>query len=278
MTEPVDQAKQALFTRFRSQLPQAIELHRQFRLFELDAQGRSWENVSEHCLIEAARTEVLAEWLNFAIDLKNDLVLAAALHDFNKRFEIEAIDGDIAAGGSGWAGYDRASETATQELKRHGFTERVIRLANSAGGRTENLFAIDVILNRTQPIEDDIACLVMYYVDSYTRGSDWVESAAEDNGQLVNDVDRRLHKIYTRPDYHRMNNASISLFKDHPRFAGKTTAEVMLELSHQVEMKLSELMKQQSHQLIKPRRLPELIDETVRASLSTSLRTSFETN
>ena len=169
----------------------------------------------EHCLIEAARVRVFAEWLNFSSELKSDLVLAAALHDFNKRFEIEAIDADIAKGGSGLTGYDQASETATRELQRHGFTEGVIRIANSAGGRAENLFVIDTLLNQNQPTNDDLACLVMYYVDSYTRGSDWVEPATEENGQRLNDVDRRLHKIYIRSDYHRMNDASRELFKNH---------------------------------------------------------------
>lgn len=267
MTGTVDQAKEQLFDRLRAQFPQAIELHRQFRLFELDKNGRSWANVSEHCLIETARVEVFADWLSFTTELKNDLMLAAALHDFNKRFEIEAIEADIAAGGSGLTGYDRASEAATEKLQRSGFAEQVIRLVNSAGGRAETLFALDAILSQAQSTDDDFACLVMYYVDSYTRGSDWVEPAAEENGQLINDVDRRLHKIYTRPDYHRMNDESVKLFKNHPHFSGKTTAEVMLSLGHTIETRLSALMAQRSNQIIEPARLPEAVDEVIRASI-----------
>ncbi|MDP2598524.1 MAG: hypothetical protein Q8P49_01700, partial [Candidatus Liptonbacteria bacterium] len=61
----------------------------------------NWENVTGHCLLEAARACVFADLLGFDADLKKDLAIAALLHDGYKRREIIAIQEEVKSGGSG---------------------------------------------------------------------------------------------------------------------------------------------------------------------------------
>src|SRR5438105_635719 len=80
------------------------------------AQRGNWTNVSGHSLIEAARVCVLGDLLQFDAELKKDLALAALLHDGNKKTEIEAIQQEIKAGGSGRGASLGAAREYMEEL------------------------------------------------------------------------------------------------------------------------------------------------------------------
>ena len=50
-----------------------------------------WRNVTEHCLVQVARTEVLARWIGLPDAVIPDIKMGAFLTDFNKKQEIETI-------------------------------------------------------------------------------------------------------------------------------------------------------------------------------------------
>src|SRR5579872_3195062 len=68
----------------------------------------NWDNVTDHCLMEAARACLFADILGFDPALKKDLALAALLHDGHKRREVEAIRSAIRNGSSGREASNRA--------------------------------------------------------------------------------------------------------------------------------------------------------------------------
>ena len=214
-----DQKKREYFSRLALQARDALKLHRDIGLlWEKKNGAESWRNVSEHCLVEIARVEILAEKLRLPGNQKKDLMIAASLHDFFKKEEMAVVKEDINQGGSGRVGNLKAKKRATDELIKAGFSENIIRLVNSIGGQPEELFETKNILDKEFLSNEDIAFLVMHYVDDYTRGSDWVTSAAIERGITINDVDRRIQKNLNNPNYQKMNEDSLILHKGHPFF------------------------------------------------------------
>jgi len=57
--------------------------------FEEKSSRDIWRNVAEHCLVEAALTDVLAEELKLPDDVRRTVVSAAILHDWYKKREKE---------------------------------------------------------------------------------------------------------------------------------------------------------------------------------------------
>src|SRR3990167_3356322 len=77
----------------------AIELHKAHGHYDSEEfKGKfikhGWGNVTEHCLVEAARAGVFADLLKFSRGsggLKRDAMVAAGVHDFRKKQEITSI-------------------------------------------------------------------------------------------------------------------------------------------------------------------------------------------
>ncbi len=248
----------------------AYRLHEAALLWMPDATGDSWRNVSRHCLVEQGRVAMFAQRLHFSEDLTQDLLHAAAAHDFFKR-----IEQDIAKeGGYTWESYEKASRTATDLMRLAGKTlpainERVIRLANAVGHGS--LREIESILEKPSLSEDDVAFLVMHYVDDYTRGDQWIKPAEVDlsidpSGMPMNELDRRIAKNLKNAEpgkqYERLNVDGIGKFTDKT----ETTFQAQRRIGHRVEETLIRVLADRGYH-VAPLDLPEFIDNDIRSTI-----------
>ncbi len=77
--------KTKFFSNIAVQLKTAYEHHKKWL-------GENWKNVTQHCLVEVARVDVLANLIDISKDIREKLKEAAFLHDVNKKQEIEMIN------------------------------------------------------------------------------------------------------------------------------------------------------------------------------------------
>ncbi len=267
-----ERKKQEYFTKLGLQVRDSLKLHKASgMLWEREAGERAWGNVSEHCLVETARADALADKLRLPPELKQDLVIAAALHDFYKRHEREAEKKEIKAGQSGLEAAIRSAQEEEVIMRQAGFKESVVNLVGVVGGLPETLFDVKRILDKDKPTDGDIALLTMQYIDGYTRGSAWVEPAeTSGEGKLINDVDRRMLQNIQNLDYKKIQEAAKPLLIGHPFFEGKGLNEAMAELDHFIEERLVALIKARSNEEIDPLRLPEVLDEGIKERINQS--------
>lgn len=224
----------------------------------------NWENVTGHCLIEAARACVFADLFGFNAQLKKDLVLAALLHDGHKKLEIEAIQKEIKNGGSGRSASLAVTKKYLEELVAKRVSKRTVGLIGFAGGMPEVLFAAKEILDHAPLTDDDLAALVVYYIDAYTRNDEWAEPSSEGE----NDVDRRAKKNRNNPNYKKIGEEIDQILGPHPFFSGMDSFAAMAMLSHKTEEKLSELIAERSGRQIRPLDIPRKIDKILKTGYS----------
>lgn len=225
-----------------------------------------WGNVTGHCLIEAARVSVFADILGFSAELKKDAMSAALLHDGHKRQEIAAIQEEMSNGGSGRNASMAATKKYLEDLAEKGVSKRVIRFIGFAGGMPEALFAVKDILNSESPRDEDVAAIIINYIDAYTRNDEWAEPAV----QGTNDVDRRVEKNKNNPNYKKIGEEISRILQSVPFFSGMDSFEAMAAISHDVGKKLSELIIQKSGVQIASLNLPEEVDKILRTHLKMS--------
>jgi len=268
-----DLKKRAYFSRLALSVLEAMRMHKNpGSLWERNKEGkRDWENVSEHCLVEVARARVLGEKLRLPETTMREVALGAALHDFNKRHEIEAIKAAIARGESGGEASDKTDEEGEYELHKFGFGENVVEIAGSVGGKSKELFGMTRILAQEKLTDKDVALLLMHYVDGYTRGSDWAEPVAkEEDGMVVNEVDRRTRKNLENPNYRKKNEESIVEFTDNPILHGRGGIENEGVVCHLIEKRLAALITERTEETIDPLGLPEVVDQEIRKKIAAS--------
>lgn len=230
------------------------------RLWDKDEQWKDWSNVTEHCLMEAARVGALANILGLNNDMWENLISAAVLHDFNKKEEISLTREDIAVGGSGRNGALIAEEKSEKILRDAGFSDIIVSLIRHV---TDAHF-IKRILDLSNISCDDIAHLIMYYVDNYTRGSRWAESA-ESRGTIgINDTDRRQEMNTLNPIYEKINNEELALNENHSFFRGMTRCEAAAALNHLIEKRLADIIIKNGVNIGDPLDMPEFVDNCVK--------------
>ncbi len=247
--------KQSFFTKTGFRLREALEMHRDASAGNMWGKKNTtedWRNVSEHCIVEATRAEVFAEKLGLSEDVKKDLITAAALHDFYKKHEIEKA----AEEGLTFEDMINAAKEADKILKKNKFSDRVVRLAGSMA--VVSLHETKKILEKDSLSEEDIAFLILHYIDDYTKGSDWVIPAEETENQgKINDLDRRIGVIASNPNYRLINE------QGRQHFGGEGSYEAQLRIGHLVEEKLAILMSQTGNLSIEPKDLPFFIDQEI---------------
>jgi hypothetical protein len=229
---------------------------------------RDWGNVSEHCLVEAARIEVLADMLDMPKKLKKDLMTAAALHDFYKKHEIMAFKDAIKKGDSVLSAADSKSEEADEYLRDSGFDENILDIKNSAGGYPETLIRIKDILDKENLSDKDLSMLLMNYIDGYTVNYNWSEPATQEGGKMVNDIDRKIAKIAANPNYEKSESEARDALAGHPFFKGMNSAQGLAAACHQAENKLSQLIKERTGLDVDPIQVPEIVDEEIKRRIN----------
>ena len=246
--------REEIFAQLKQRYPKAIALH------ELN---QNWPNVLDHCLIEAARADIFAKLLGFSAELRDDLVTASLVHDAYKRQEVEAIKAESSIGGTGMEAEIRANDTALAQLAEQKFSDRVIRLVGLVGGGAPVVLEIQRIIDQEAHTEEELAALVVHYIDNYTRDSDPVTPAIQESGIWINDIDRRARANMAKQQYAGIDTEWKKQYAHDQRFAGKNSFEVMVMVSRKIE---NVLMNHLSHAVTQNSgvvQLPELIERSL---------------
>lgn len=234
------------------------------RLWEKDERGKDWSNATEHCLMEAARVGMFAKILRLTNDMREKLVSAATAHDFNKKEEIRLTREDIVAGGSGRKGVLIAEEKSEKILRDAGFPDIVISLVGCVAGDPKNIYNIKEILDYSEFSLENIAHLVMHYVDNYTRGSAWAEPAERRGTIGINDVDKRSEMNALNPIYEKMNREGLAFNDSHPFFNGMTRFEASAAINHLIEKRLADIINKNGANIGDPLDTPEFVDTCIK--------------
>lgn len=117
----LEKKKRAYFSNFA--LKHLTEMRALVKGGVLGKENAEWRNISEHCLVEAAGGNLLAEMLDAN---QEKVAQALLLHDWYKRKEIEAMQ---EVGGA--LGYAKTAEEDSRLLKEFGFPDDIVKLAHS---------------------------------------------------------------------------------------------------------------------------------------------------
>ena len=269
LEQSFEEEKRIYFSRLALRVASAMRMHKNpGLLWERKGGVRDWGNVSEHCLVELARANVLARKLGLPEATKRELELGAALHDFDKRSEIMAMRAAIARGESGSEASDRADEEGERQLRKAGFSQEVLDIASSSGGKYPELFEMVRLLEKDKLTDHDVACLIIHYVDGYTRGSEWADPVAvTENGEAINEVDRRTQKNLDNPTYKKFDEESVAQLAGNPIFRGMGSLRGEGLVCHMIEKHLAERIHRKTGEMINPLILPEIIDQEIRSEI-----------
>lgn len=241
--------KTRYFQKLGIKVRKSFGLHKhQGRLWDRE---NPWRNVSEHCLVETARSEVFADLLELPEDVKKDLRLATAGHDFNKRNEVEK------ASGKGINNFIESGNQSEGWMRKTGFNERVIVWIR--GLEDKRLLEAERLARKEDLSSDDIAYIVMHYLDDYTINADWVTPVnVLEDGRRINDLDRRIDRLEANPKYAQINEDGRTIFN------GETAFQAQRRVGHLLEATLARLINEKQGRNLDPLDLPEFIDENIR--------------
>ena len=235
--------KRAFFVKIGLSVRNSLRIHKEQGLWG-DA-DENWRRVSKHCIVEVARASVFAEKFGLLEETKNNLIEAAALHDFYKKKEIKS------AGSTGltWENMRRSSLEADKIMRAKGVKKDVIELVDSVGlGALEN---IERILKKKRLSEKDIASLVLHYIDAYTKETDWAKVAEGD----INAMDLRINDGAINPKYRPVYEKEYS--------DGETVANAQSRIDHSVQEVLAGMLRKKTAEEVAPQDMPYLIDQDI---------------
>lgn len=252
---PFDEKKRHFFSSLALEIRDALELHKQEGLWQRVGGKRDWGNVSEHCLVEAARVRALSEKFGLPETVSQSLLTAAGAHDFFKKSEKDIVTRE----GLRWDSFDAAAREAEQRLRDAKLSEETIRLVGSVGHTS--LLETEGLLRKADLDDDDIAYLVMHYVDDYTVNAEWAQAADQTDAGARNDLDRRMDKNEANARYKLLDEEGRTYFN------GETTFQAQRRIGHAVEERLAAVLSERSGEKIDPKQLPQVIDADVRARI-----------
>ncbi|MDO8513852.1 MAG: hypothetical protein Q7S37_05100 [bacterium] len=245
--------KTRFFSRLAVEVMGSLRLHKKEGLWDRNEKNqRDWGNVSEHCLVEVARTKILSRDLGLSEDETKKLTIAAGLHDFFKKGEKSFMG----QSGLTWESTELSEEESRRIMRENGFSEEIIELAHSVGHGS--LSKVEEILNRQDLTEHEIAFLIMHYVDDYTIDSEWCKPAYDEK----NDLDRRIEKNETNPRYQVLNQDGVGRFMEN-----ETTFQAQHRIGKLVESRIAQLIADRLHEEIRPTALPTRIDEEIKKEI-----------
>lgn len=264
-TPPDFEAKKTkYFSSLAVKLKEALRLHKSFDLLAKNkADEKDWRNVSEHCLVVSARIRVLSKLIGLSPKTKDDLFLAAGVHDFYKRKQIEKTPRGVSLTMND---YIQSEKEAGEELTRARVSQNIIDYAGSLGSLPEAIYKIQEILRKGENAsEEEIAALTLHYIDDYTRGSSWAQPAEENpQGRKINDLNRRLEEARKNPKYMSIDAEGKNYFD------GETSLEIQETVGEEVEEFLAKKVAKIKGLDIDPKNLPTLIDEEIKKEISES--------
>lgn len=186
-----------------------MKLHKEFGLLP---KKEGWGNISEHCVVEAAAAEVVADSLGLSEDLKRKLVQAALLHDYYKRREVEKAR----AAKNSATSFDEAADESKRILLERGIDKDVVTIADSAGHTS--LSAMQDLLQRSDELNDvEKLQMVFHYLDDITLNTDIVP------------LDLRIDMLENNPKYVKLNESGREIFN------GRKMFDVQREVGQRIE-------------------------------------------
>jgi len=239
--------KSSYFVGLALQVREALTLHHEYGLTKEDG----WRNVTEHCLVEVARVQMLGWMLDLHKETIDKLMMAAALHDFYKRYEVQLIK----TRGIDWVVYNISSAQSEQILYDKGFDPEVIRLACAVGH--ESILEAEEILARGQFTEMEVAYLIMHYIDDYTINDEW----AEFDGLI-----KRMDHNETNSRYQKLDSDGLGKFRE-----GETTFMAHRRVGLAAEDALSNMLRRIGWELQVNGELPVLVDYLIKVKIKGGL-------
>jgi len=253
--------KRKYFVALGLKIREAIKLHQAFGLLTKNDRGiKEWRNVTEHQLVVAARTRALSRLVGLGKVTSDDLFLAAGMHDFYKRKTVEKSPKGVPMS---MRQQIEAEEESAKELTKAGFPKKIIDYTKSIGSSPDTIHLIEAILKKGENAsEQEIAVLMIHYVDDFTRGSDWANPAeVNEQGKKINDLNRRIQEARSNPKYRGVDEEGRGYFN------GETTLNTQESVGEQVEAFLAQRLSAITGTRIDPKDLPALIDEKIKKTI-----------
>lgn len=183
-----------------------------------------WRNVSEHCLVQTAACDVLAEALGLPEENRKKLELAAMGHDWDKKYQSTGLrrinqqveSGQVSEQDGGRLKYEFFEESeahSVQGMRSKGIPEEIIRIASADGHP-----ALPRMKDANCPLEEKI----LHYVGSIT-----------DESRIVA-LDERVDNLEKNERYKMMNAYGRHISWTN----GRTLYQVQREVGHHIEREL----------------------------------------
>jgi hypothetical protein len=180
-----------------------------------------WRNVAQHCLVEAAVADVLAEELQLPADERRTIVSAAILHDWYKKREKEQIAQATTAGTYSSNTLKEIEVRGDAELReKFGIDPTIIELTHS-----------NVAPTPAGP--ETLAKKILWYVDHIVSNTDVVP--IEDR---IADAERGWDGTVEDPNRAAFNGAMSDRYKE--KYGGRSLYDVQREIGQRLNGELSE--------------------------------------
>lgn len=269
MTEQTDQStnqiegqKTRYWARVGLSVREGMKMHK--LTGQLEKGPDSWRNVTGHCLGQVARSGTLGRLIELPEDLVGDMRLGAMLHDFDKKQEMTVTREANLIGASPLSTARSEHQIAGELLETAGFSGRVRKLAGASGVDAPQLREAQRILDQNSLSDEDLAWLIVHYVDDCSIGTDWVRRSQEGR----NIVDYRMEQNKTKVDYVKISEEISQELMGHPKLGNMNLYDAGAFVSHQIEQRLAQRVKDRTGKVVDPLAIPELVDQKIREDIA----------
>lgn len=210
--------------------------------FGVDEYGKEkrWGDPTQHCLVEAAGSEILGDLIGLSEQDKATFAKAAILHDYRKKGEIEegrgVTDPEV---------IEQIYAKTKNGLRAHGIDDEIVDLTEAVAHTSLPEFAEldadnNIVLKEVSPLR-----MAMHYIDDVTLGTN-----------IVN-FDERIDGLLARQHLYPYNEEGRAVW------GGRTFFEAQREVGHLVQDKLAGLAG-----ISDPTKLPDAINEQLYAQIN----------
>lgn len=251
-----EEKKRVFFIRLGLSVRKSIEVHQVLGSLQkkqvsipgkLKTWGREYDS-ADHSLFVAARTQVLAQWLGLNEEVQQKLLLAAAVHDAFKSGEVAITK----KAGHTWESFEEADRAEEQALRQAGIEEDITQLVQAAGHNCFNY--VQRLLQREVLSDLEKAFLVLHYVDTYTRATNWVTG---------DPIDERV--TYNEKTYQGLDAAGVGRIEGHSE---ETTFQAQRRIGYAVQQRLVQEIASRTGEVVDPRQLAAIVDEKLKQKIA----------
>lgn len=201
----------------------------------------NWENPTKKGLLEAVRVKELGQRVGISEETIDDMLVSVAMRD---------------------------SKMTSEARRRNGHSDRLVKFVDSVG--TLHIRDIEAILRKDKLEENDIAQLVLFYVDAFTYAGPVTLENQNPNPEEVDDPQKSggnyLDKVLSLKEILRATRGKITKLRDQHESVSNLYKKYKKVL-HEVEEKIrTNLIAEKSDAL--PEYLPWTIDVWVKNRIS----------